>query len=107
MATIVNKRQHQLRDGAVLLLPGENTVDNEVWNKTKVAGSQLELWLKLNWIAQKRALPVAPADLVPVSAPAAPPASAPPAESAVESGMDAAAAPAALEEPDLKRGRRK
>lgn len=65
MATIVNKRLHQLRDGAVVLLPGENDIADEVWKAANVAGSQLEQWQRLNWVAKKRSLPVAPAATTP------------------------------------------
>jgi len=58
MATIFNKRQHNLSASGVTLKPGENTVEDEVWEKASVAGSQFETWTKLNWIAQKRGLPV-------------------------------------------------
>lgn len=118
MATIVNKRQHQLRDGAVLLLPGENTVDDEVWQQTNVKGSQLEQWQRLNWVAQKRSLPVAQEPAAPATVaaqpqlpPAQPAQPVQPAASARASGAPAALAGegAAADERDLpapERGRR-
>jgi predicted component of type VI protein secretion system len=58
MATIINKRKHDLECNGVLLRPGENTVDDQVWQKANSEGSQFPTWFKLNWIGERRSLPM-------------------------------------------------
>ncbi|HEV7717124.1 MAG TPA: hypothetical protein VGO53_16115 [Steroidobacteraceae bacterium] len=59
MAVIFNKRLHNLVVGDTTLAPGENTVDDALWGKLNTKGSQVESWLRLNWLGEKRSLPLA------------------------------------------------
>lgn len=74
MAVIINKRSHHLQERELQLVPGENVIPDELWAKAKAAGTQCESWLRLNWLHEKRSLPLVKNPPVsPASPPASPP----------------------------------